>query len=148
MKIERIGVSGYLGLAVIVALNLALFRGVMQLLAFPAISMILLMVDMAMAKILIWRSPLRPFERGFIAFGFLATILSLPFNNDPRILGSIIGLYREATGDMRVFRFNNTEGFLYAERAVLGTLILGVAVLGGLLSGWMARRRAVVRLAK
>jgi hypothetical protein len=63
-------------------------------------------------------------------------------------LSTIIRLYRDVTGDMRVFRFNNTEAFIYAERAVLGMLILSVAMIGGLLFGWVVRRRSAVRLAK
>jgi hypothetical protein len=140
MKSDRIGVAGYLGLAVIVAVNLALFRGAMVLLTIPFVVVLLILLDLSLARLLILRSPLRASEYGFIAVGIVATMLSLPFNNDPAILQTMIRLYREVTGDFRVFRFNTSPSFIYAERAVVGLAILAVSLLGGFLAGWLARR--------
>ena len=137
----RIGLGNTMGLAVVVALNLALFRGVMPLLTFPAIAAFLVLLDIALARLLIWRRPLRPSEYGFIAAGFVAAMISFPYNNDPQILRGIIGLYRDVTGDTRVFRFNNTASFIYAERAALGVVILAITLSGGVLAGWGHRRR-------
>jgi hypothetical protein len=136
----RIGLVGYMGLAVVAALNLALFRGVMELLTIPAIAVFLVLLDVALIRLLVWRRPLRPHEYGFIATGIVATMITLPFNNDPRILQVALDLYRDATGDMRVFRFNNSESFIYVERAVFGVVILAIALSGGALSGWCVRR--------
>ena len=136
----RIGLVGYMGLAVVAALNLALFRGVMELLTIPAIVVLLILLDAALIRLLIWRRPLRPHEYGFIVTGFVVTMITLPFNNDPRILQAALDLYRDVTGDMRVFRFNNSESFIYVERAALGVVILAVALCGGALSGWGVRR--------
>ena len=129
-----------MGIAVVVALNLALFRGAMHMLTIPAIGAFLVLLDVALARLLIWRRPLRSSDCGFIATGFVATILTFPYDNDPHILRGIIGLYREATGDMRIFKFNNAASFVYAERAALGVVILAISLSGGALAGWSRRR--------
>jgi hypothetical protein len=136
----RVGLVGYMGLAVVAAINLALFRGVTQLLTIPAIVVFLVLLDVALLRLLFWRRPLRPQEYGFIATGIVVAMVTLPFNNEPRILQTVLDFYREVTGDMRVFRFNNAESFIYAERAVLCGVILAVAMSGGALSGWGFRR--------
>lgn len=138
---DRIGLGGYLGLAVVAALNLALFRGVMQLLTIPAITALLIFLDLALTRLLIWRRPLRPSEYGFLAAGTVATLITIPYNNDPRILQEIIDLYRDVTGDVRTFRFNHTASFIYAERVALGIAILAIALGGGALAGWGRRRQ-------
>jgi hypothetical protein len=140
----RIGLGGYMGLAVVAAINLALFRGVMPLLTIPAIAVSLIFLDVALIRLLVWRRPLRPGEYGFIVTGFAATMITFLYNNDPRILQGILALYRDVTGDTRIFRLNNTASFIYMERAALGVLILAIALGGGELAGlggrWQRRR--------
>jgi hypothetical protein len=140
MTQERTRLVGYMGLAVIAAINLALFRGVMVLLTIPAFVVFLILLDLALIHLLFWRRPLRPHEYGFIATGIVVTMITLPLNNDPRILQKALDLYRDVTGDMRVFRFNNSESFIYVERATLGVVLLAVALCGGALTGWVTRR--------
>jgi hypothetical protein len=136
----NIGLGNVMGAVLVAALNLAMFRGAMQMLAIPAIAAFLVLLDVALARLLIWRRPLRPFDYGFIVTGFAATMATLPFNNDPHILGAVIGLYRDVTGDARIFRFNSTDAFVYWERTALGAIILALALCGGAMT-WWARRR-------
>jgi len=131
---------------VVAALNLALFRGIMKILTIPVLAALLVLLDLALIRLLNWRQSFRPFEYGFVVAGFMAAMVTLPFNQDPHILEWILELNRDLTGDTRTFRFNNTASFIYMERAVLGFLILVIALSGGLLAGWgsrwLGRRRA------
>ena len=140
MTEHKLGLGNYMGIAVVVALNLALFRGAMHMLTIPAIGALLVLLDVVLARLLIWRRPLRSSDYGFLATGFVATILTFPYNNDPHILRGIIGLYRGATGDSRIFKFNNAASFVYAERATLGVGLLAISLIGGALAGWGRRR--------
>jgi hypothetical protein len=135
----RIGLGGYMGLAVVAAINLALFRGALPLLTIPAIAVFLILLDVALIRLLISRRPLRPGEYGFIVTGFVATMITFPYSNNPPVLQGILDLYRDVTGDARIFRFNNTASFIYAERAALGVLILATALGGGALAAWGGR---------
>ncbi|QDV35211.1 hypothetical protein [Tautonia plasticadhaerens] len=136
----RIGVGSWMGLAVVVAIDLAMFRGVMPMLTIPAIAVFLVLLNLVLIRLLVLRWPLRPCDYGFLAVGFVAATLSSPFNNDPRTLRRFLDLYREVTGDARVVWWGVADSFLYLERAALGLLILAVATGGGLLSGWAGRR--------
>ena len=117
-----------------------MLRGAMALLAFPAITTWLVLLNLALARLLIWPRPPRPAEYGFVVAGFVASIVTLPFNNQPQILESLIRLYRALSGDARVFGFDTVPSFLHAERAALGAVILAVAGVGAGLAGWCARR--------
>jgi hypothetical protein len=135
----RIGLGGYIGLAVIAAINLALFRDALSLLTIPAIAIFLILLDVALIRLLISRRPLSPGEYGFFVTAFVATMITFPFNNNPRILQGVLDLYRDVTADARTFRFNYTSSFIYAERAALGVLILAIALGGGALTAWGGR---------
>jgi len=137
----RISLGHFMGLAVIVAVTLAMFRGVAQLLTILFISAFLVMLDLALARLLIWRRPIRPSEYGFMVAGPVVTMLTLPFHNDPYLLRFLIRGYRDLTGDPKVFRFNNTVSYLYAERAALGFLILIIALSGAVLASRGGRWR-------
>ena len=74
----RISLGHFMGLAVIVAVTLAMFRGVAQLLTILFISAFLVMLDLALARLLIWRRPIRSSEYGFMVAGPVVTMLTLP----------------------------------------------------------------------
>ena len=84
----RIRVRGLMGLAVVVAINLAMFRGAMSLLTLPAISTWLVLLNLALARLLVWHRPLGPAGYGFLVAGFVASLISLPCNNQPQILAT------------------------------------------------------------
>jgi hypothetical protein len=134
-----IGLGNLLGLTAVVAINLSLFCGVPQLLAVPAIGALLVLLDVVLTRLLIWRRPLRAFDYGFIATGFAATMATLPYNHDPQILQWLLGLYRDFAGN-DAFRSYNLSLFHALEKASLGALILALALAGGVIASSLRRR--------
>ena len=139
----EVGMRNDMGLAVIVAINLAMFRDVTRLLAIPAIGAFV-SFDLALVRLLIWARPIRPSEYGFMAAGFVATMITLPCNDEPHLLRVLIRLYRNLTGDARGLRFNNAASIISAERATLGVALVAVALPGAVLAvrvdRWVRRR--------
>ncbi|WZO98280.1 hypothetical protein EP7_005340 [Isosphaeraceae bacterium EP7] len=140
---DRIGLRNTMWLAVVAAINLAMFRGVMNLLLIPAIAVFLVLLDVVLVRVLIWRRPLRPFDYGFIACGFTAAMVSLSPGVQDFLLPAIRRLHEELFHILSFYGLGWFGYFSYftLHRVVVCALILSVALAGGFAAKALNQRR-------
>ncbi|WP_435006176.1 hypothetical protein P12x_003815 [Tundrisphaera lichenicola] len=123
----EIDLKSYMGLAIIVAINLAVFRNLPGLLTIPAIAIFVILFDFALARLLIWRRPLSVRDGAFVATAYVVNIVASPFGNDPLLLRGLFDRLPVGWTGKPTLRFVNSIGFIYLDRAVLCGLILAFA---------------------
>ncbi|WZO99846.1 hypothetical protein EP7_001460 [Isosphaeraceae bacterium EP7] len=134
MRGPGIGLRNLLWLGLIVAVDLSLYRGAFRQLSVPAIGAVVVLLNVALTRLLVWGGSFRAFDYGFLAAGLAATLATIPYNSDPQILHGLIRLYRDVTGDVQFLKVYRVTTLHRMDRASLSVLLVAFAVAGGVVA--------------
>lgn len=158
MSVKPSSLSAWMKLVALMALDLALFQGVYRILLVPFVAFLLVALNVVVIRTALRGRGPGAFDAGFLVVGgaYFVAATALMWPRPGRPFGSLgilqggINLYRKVSGDLRIFRFNNTAFFGMAEHIATTCLGLAMATVAGLLVAGFVRRwpgRGVAMLA-
>ena len=149
MAVEKLSISMLMKLTGLLALNLAVLRVIpVGLLGVPLFVYLFVVLDVALAHLLVFHRPLGVRHTVFLVLGILFSIAHVVYVNylirvgpapDPswsRILETAVHAYVSFTGDSRSLAWTRTEEFSIAEGFLASLIGLGLAWSLGLGFEW------------